>query len=203
MSNVEQHNRNPINSHLELKTPDKMEFESNASRTSVSCEGGGQNHSSSNNKMPLPKITVSPSTESEGGINKRFSTGSDYADWGNRLTKQDSSGREIGKFFDGMGLDRGVLEPLLSVQYANIHPASSSSLNLLDSASTAGCILDTDQDNCDKRSDFGIDLCGTDNQNNSGERKQSQPTPEDTNDRIMQWLTNVSPNNSSQDDEAT
>lgn len=184
----------------------KMEYDSDVSRMALCSEQGSRPlHNILMPKAALPKITVSL-TEPEGG-NKRYSTGSDYADWGNRLAKQQSSDGGIGKFFDGMGIERGVLEPMLSIQYANVHPASSSSLNLLESASTAGCILDTDQDNCDRRSE--LDLPGiiesTSEGNNDlnvseNRQQQRQPTPEDTNNRIMQWLTTVSPTNASQDD---
>ena len=84
----------------------------------------------------VPTITVS-GTDSDGTC-KRFSTGSDYIDWSTRQPAANNPSNNVQKFFDGMGVDRSVMEPMLSIQYANVNPQSSSSLNLLESASTAG-----------------------------------------------------------------
>ena len=176
-----------------LENIENIEYESDISHKAMCSE------------KTIPKIAAVPkitfSIADSDNVNKRFSTGSDYADWGHRLAKQD--GGEVGKFFDGMGLERGVLEPMLSIQCANIHPASSSSINLLESASNAGCVLDTDQDNCDRRSELGLPgAMETETEPvqadaaSSGGLKHRQPTPEETNNRIMQWLTTVTPTES-------
>lgn len=131
-------------------------------------------------KNELPKITVSTMGETDNG-NKRFSTGSDYTEWRKDNTQYGSSNDICSS-----AAAKGVLEPRLSVQTAHLNTQSTSSLNLLDSASQAGCILDTDIENCERLSENVLEP-------NDGEscNKSHRPSIEESNQRIIEWLDTV------------
>ena len=180
---------------------ERMELASDVSNVALCAEKiTGVRGSSA--QADVPTITVS-CTDADG-TSKRFSTGSDYMDWNQRRSPQHGGrgGGSVQKFFDGMGVDRSVMEPMLSIQYANVNAQSSSSINLLESASTAGCMLDTDQDNCDRRSDLALpgmcsDYGGSQDgaASDAGARKaRDYVTAEDmTQERVIEWLSTVSP----------
>ena len=114
--------------------------------------------------------------------------------------RQQHSCSDVDKFFDNMGVDRSVIEPMLSVQCSHLRSHSSSSLNLLESASTAGCILDTDQDNCDHRSDLALleGVCpvlatAAELRNKLVASGATFPDGDWAQERVMEWLTHVSP----------
>lgn len=123
----------------------------------------------------VPTITVCTLNDKD---TKRFSTGSDYTGWNKDQSRFESS-------TDVCPSGRGILEPRLSIQSAHLNTQSSSSLNLLDSASQAGCIVDTDIENCDRQSDNVLEPSET------CHRPAHRPSIEETKQRILEWLDTV------------
>ncbi len=125
-----------------------------------------------------------PISRSRSDLTKRFSNSSDLSEISARFSRNSA---DLDRFFNEMGLDRSVLEPMM-LSSSTMHAQSSSSLHVFESVSSIGS---TDhrswcnENGSDRSGEMGLKSAEV-------ERTPGGPTSVvERNARIIKWLCNV------------
>ncbi|KAK2164121.1 hypothetical protein LSH36_68g03026 [Paralvinella palmiformis] len=172
------------NSHSDLKPnlPTISMEEWQDSRTDTSSDRDRQSSQSSiqESATVVRRRHRKAISRSRSDLTKRFSNSSDFSELSAKFHRNSA---ELEKFFNEMGLDQNILEPMKLGQSA--HAQSSSSLNLFESVS---CMGSTDARSC--LSDESHPSDGHARHRDGGERTPGGSSVE-RNARIIKWLCGI------------